>query len=65
GTNVELYKRYKALYPQVVWQASGGVSCLDDLKDLKAVNCDSVILGKSLLTGAFTMQEALACWQNA
>lgn len=65
GTNVELYKRYKALYPQVVWQASGGVSCLDDLRDLKAVNCDSVILGKSLLTGAFTMQEALACWQNA
>lgn len=23
GTNVELYKRYKALYPQVIWQASG------------------------------------------
>ncbi|RUO73468.1 1-(5-phosphoribosyl)-5-[(5-phosphoribosylamino)methylideneamino]imidazole-4-carboxamide isomerase [Idiomarina ramblicola] len=65
GTNVELYQRYKQLYPQVVWQASGGVSCLDDLTDLKAVNCDSVILGKSLLTGAFTMQEALECWQNA
>ena len=65
GTNVALYQRYKALYPQIQWQASGGVSNLQDLIDLKRVNCDSAILGKSLLTGQFELQEAIACWQNA
>ena len=65
GTNVDLYQRYKALYPQVQWQASGGVSNLQDLIDLKQVNCDAVILGKSLLTGQFELAEAIACWQNA
>ena len=65
GTNVALYQRYKALYPEVQWQASGGVSNLQDLIDLKQVNCDSVILGKSLLTGQFELAEAIKCWQNA
>ena len=46
------------------WQASGGVSSLDDIKALKAINCDSVILGKSLLTNQFTLEDALACWQS-
>lgn len=65
GANVVLYQRYKAQYPQVAWQASGGVSCLDDLTQLKTAHCDAVILGKSLLSGAFTLKEALRCWQNA
>lgn len=65
GANVALYERYKQKYPRITWQASGGVSCLDDLAQLKAVQCDAVILGKSLLTGAFTLKEALKCWQNA
>lgn len=65
GSNVELYRRYKALYPEVIWQASGGVSSLQDLVDLKQVNCDSAILGKSLLTAQFDLTEALQCWQNA
>ncbi|WP_404399731.1 1-(5-phosphoribosyl)-5-[(5-phosphoribosylamino)methylideneamino]imidazole-4-carboxamide isomerase [Idiomarina seosinensis] len=65
GSNVELYRRYKARYPNIAWQASGGVSSLADLAELKAAQCDSVILGKSLLTGQFELQEALACWQNA
>ncbi|MGM0480434.1 MAG: 1-(5-phosphoribosyl)-5-[(5-phosphoribosylamino)methylideneamino]imidazole-4-carboxamide isomerase [Pseudomonadota bacterium] len=65
GSNVELYRRYKSLYPAIEWQASGGVSSLSDLTELKQANCDSVILGKSLLTGQFELQEALSCWQSA
>lgn len=64
GSNVELYQKYKSKYPGVQWQASGGVSSLDDIKALKAINCDSVILGKSLLTNQFTLEDALACWQS-
>lgn len=65
GANVELYKSLKQQYPQVQWQASGGVASLADLVALQAVNCDAAILGKALLTGKFTLEEALACWPNA
>lgn len=65
GPNVELYADLKRAYPEIVWQASGGVATLQDLNDLAAVQCDSVILGKALLTGQFTLQEALQCWRNA
>lgn len=65
GPNVELYKNLKTEFPEIIWQASGGVSGLHDLRDLRSVNCDSVILGKALLTGRFTLEEARACWQNA
>ncbi|RTE87619.1 MULTISPECIES: 1-(5-phosphoribosyl)-5-[(5-phosphoribosylamino)methylideneamino]imidazole-4-carboxamide isomerase [Gammaproteobacteria] len=65
GPNVELYKELKAQFPNITWQASGGVSSLDDLVALKRVNCDSAILGKALLTGQFNLQEALSCWRNA
>lgn len=42
--------------------ASGGVSSLQDLKDLQAVSSlgiDSVIVGKALHEGKFTLEEAL------
>lgn len=65
GSNVALYAYLKKTYPSIVWQASGGVASLDDLRQLRAVHCDSVILGKALLTGKFTLEEALECWQNA
>lgn len=65
GANVALYSELKKQYPSIAWQASGGVAGLNDLTELKAQNCDSVILGKALLTGKFTLEEALACWQNA
>ncbi|EGN74420.1 phosphoribosylformimino-5-aminoimidazole carboxamide ribotide isomerase [Idiomarina sp. A28L] len=65
GSNVPLYAELKRQYPNIVWQASGGVAGLNDLIALKAEQCDSVILGKALLTGKFTLEEAITCWQNA
>lgn len=65
GPNIPLYRELIVGFPEVIWQASGGVSDLQDLKALRAVECDSVILGKSLLTGQFTLEEATECWQNA
>ncbi|WP_417688484.1 1-(5-phosphoribosyl)-5-[(5-phosphoribosylamino)methylideneamino]imidazole-4-carboxamide isomerase [Pseudidiomarina sp.] len=65
GYNLELYQNLKQRYPQLVIQASGGAAQLDDLKQLRAFGCDSAILGKALLTGKFTLEEAFACWQNA
>ncbi len=47
---------------QVRVTASGGVSCLDDIKRLRDANeplVDSVIIGKALYEGRFTLEEAL------
>lgn len=65
GSNIALYAELKQRYPQLIVQASGGIASLDDLRQLQAVNCDAAILGKALLTGKFTLEEALACWPAA
>ncbi|MBQ3484711.1 MAG: 1-(5-phosphoribosyl)-5-[Clostridia bacterium] len=39
---------------------SGGVSCLNDLGNLKAAGCAGAILGRAMYEGAFTLEEALA-----
>ena len=65
GSNVELYKELVQNYPQIEWQASGGIGSLDDIKALVPSKVAGVILGKALLEGKFTLEEAITCWQNA
>lgn len=65
GSNIGLYQQLKTAYPQLQVQASGGIAGLNDLEQLQAIGCDAAILGKALLTGKFTLEEALACWPNA
>ncbi len=60
GPNVELYKTLLAEYPNLELQASGGVSQLKDFTALKETGVQSVVVGRALLTGAFTLQEALS-----
>ncbi|BDY05450.1 1-(5-phosphoribosyl)-5-[(5-phosphoribosylamino)methylideneamino]imidazole-4-carboxamide isomerase [Ferrimonas sp. YFM] len=64
GPNVTLYQTLIGQYPEISWQASGGIAELEDLKQLKAIGIGGIIIGKALLTGRFTIEEALACWQN-
>ncbi|MDO6477678.1 1-(5-phosphoribosyl)-5-[(5-phosphoribosylamino)methylideneamino]imidazole-4-carboxamide isomerase [Alteromonas sp. 1_MG-2023] len=64
GSNVDLYTDVCARFPQVSWQASGGIGGLDDIRDLRPANVGGVILGRALLEGKFTVEEAIACWQN-
>ncbi len=64
GTNVELYKEVCQKYPDIHWQASGGIGSLDDIKALIPTGVKGVILGRSLLEGKFTLEEAIACWPN-
>ena len=40
--------------------ASGGISCLDDIKELGACGADGVITGKALYEGRFKLEEAMA-----
>lgn len=65
GPNVALYAELVQKYPQILWQASGGVGSLADIKALKPTGVAGVILGRALLEGKFTAEEAMQCWQDA
>jgi phosphoribosylformimino-5-aminoimidazole carboxamide ribotide isomerase len=65
GSNVALYQELCQQYPSIKWQASGGIGSLNDIKALIPTGVDGVILGRSLLEGKFTLEEAIACWPNA
>lgn len=49
----------KALEIEVI--ASGGVSCLQDVRNLKETGVSGVIIGKALYTGNISLKEALLC----
>jgi phosphoribosylformimino-5-aminoimidazole carboxamide ribotide isomerase len=63
GANAELYAEMKAQFPTVVWQASGGIGSLDDIERLKPTSVDGVILGRALLEGKFTLEQAIQIWK--
>lgn len=60
GPNVELLRKVCAATTRPV-VASGGVSTLDDLRELANVpGVEGAIIGKALYAGAFSLPEALA-----
>ncbi|NVK25432.1 MAG: 1-(5-phosphoribosyl)-5-[(5-phosphoribosylamino)methylideneamino]imidazole-4-carboxamide isomerase [Gammaproteobacteria bacterium] len=74
GPNQLLYKELAERFPNISWQASGGMSCLDDIKQLKPSLVGSgdenatpsgIILGRALLEGKFTVEDAIQTWAEA
>ena len=61
GFNLELYRYLAETVPVLAVQASGGVRSLDDICAAREAGARGVILGRALLEGRFTVQEALAC----
>jgi phosphoribosylformimino-5-aminoimidazole carboxamide ribotide isomerase len=59
GPNNRLYSEITQRYPRLQLQASGGVSGLKDLEQLKPTGAAGAITGKALLEGCFTVAEAL------
>ncbi|KPA52481.1 1-(5-phosphoribosyl)-5-[(5-phosphoribosylamino)methylideneamino]imidazole-4-carboxamide isomerase [Photobacterium lucens] len=64
GSNVELYVDLCRQYPQVQFQSSGGIGSLDDIAALKGSGVAGVIVGRALLDGKFTAEQAFACWNS-
>uniref|UniRef100_UPI00109F262D 1-(5-phosphoribosyl)-5-[(5- phosphoribosylamino)methylideneamino]imidazole-4- carboxamide isomerase n=1 Tax=Ningiella ruwaisensis TaxID=2364274 RepID=UPI00109F262D len=64
GANESLYGALVNEYPDIDWQASGGIGSLEDINNLKPTRVQGVILGRALLEGRFTLEEAIACWQD-
>ena len=65
GCNNNLYASLAKKYPNLDIIASGGISSIDDIKAVSASGATSVVLGRALLEGRFTVEEAIKCWPNA
>jgi phosphoribosylformimino-5-aminoimidazole carboxamide ribotide isomerase len=61
GYNLDLYRHLREQWPSLQIQASGGVSSLQDIRSVKSLDIAGAILGRALLEGKFSLQEALAC----
>jgi phosphoribosylformimino-5-aminoimidazole carboxamide ribotide isomerase len=61
GFNLDLYQHITQLAPDLAVQASGGVRSLEDIRAARRAGARGVILGRALLEGRFTLEEALAC----
>ena len=61
GFNLDLYRHLAGTVPALAVQASGGVRSLEDIRAAREAGAQGVILGRALLEGRFTVQEALAC----
>jgi len=61
GPNLSLYEHLAHIAPALAVQASGGVRDVHDVSDLRELGVAGVILGRSLLEGRLTVQQALAC----
>ena len=64
GSNVKLYQEISQQFPQIAFQASGGIGQLTDVQALQESGVAGVIVGRALLEGKFTVQEAISCWQK-
>jgi phosphoribosylformimino-5-aminoimidazole carboxamide ribotide isomerase len=57
GPAFELYSSIKQRFPQLYLIASGGVSNINDVKKLAALNINGVIIGKALYEGNIQLKE--------
>lgn len=58
GTNLQMYRDLSKNY-SVDITASGGVSSLDDVKELRSMELYAAIIGKAYYTGAIDLAEAV------
>lgn len=64
GPNLGLYKKLVKRFPNIKIVASGGVSSMDDLKELRYTNVYGVIIGKAIYEGKLNLAE-LKAFQNS
>jgi len=60
GPSVELYKKIMEQHPEINLIASGGVTNINDVKELKSIGCSGAIIGKAIYEGNITLQQLLS-----
>lgn len=61
GPNTALYADLARRFPDIAFQASGGVATLGDLAALKQAGAAGAIVGRALYEKKFSLEDALAC----
>jgi phosphoribosylformimino-5-aminoimidazole carboxamide ribotide isomerase len=59
GPSIELYQKIMAQHPTLQLIASGGVSQLKDLEDLRKIGCSAAIVGKAIYENRISLSELL------
>lgn len=59
GPNFHLYTMLTRSAPDLLVQASGGARTVDDVRAARRTGCSGIILGKALLEGRFTVDDAV------
>ena len=57
GPSIDLYKKIMAEHPEINLIASGGVSNMYDVKQLKEIGCSGAIIGKAVYEGKISLEE--------
>jgi phosphoribosylformimino-5-aminoimidazole carboxamide ribotide isomerase len=65
GPNVALYREAMARFPDLAWQASGGVRSASDLLELAQTGVTGAVSGKALLEERITSEELRPFLQDA
>jgi phosphoribosylformimino-5-aminoimidazole carboxamide ribotide isomerase len=65
GPNVHLYKEARSRFPDLQWQASGGIRDASDLAALAAIGVAGAVSGKALLERRMTAEELRPFLPNA
>lgn len=60
GPAINLYKDMLSNYPEIQLVASGGISSVDDLHDLKDIGCFAAIVGKAIYEHKISLTELQA-----
>ena len=59
GPNIPLYQECQERYPELQFQASGGIGSLQDLEQLAQMSMSGVVIGKALYEQKITLVDAL------
>jgi phosphoribosylformimino-5-aminoimidazole carboxamide ribotide isomerase len=57
GPSLDLYKKVIQQFPSLWFIASGGVSSMDDLYELKSIGCAGAIIGKAIYEGRIQLKD--------
>jgi len=57
GPSIDLYKNIIAKFPSLHFIASGGVSNVDDVHELREIGCSGTIIGKAIYEGRIAIKD--------
>ena len=57
GPSFEFYQKLMEQFPTVVFTASGGISCMDDIVKLNDINVPKVVVGKAIYEHRISLED--------